>query len=109
MELTLNKRRYRFIERDFMFNTIKCSTEFLSDQQINDILDEHEWCDLTFIFDIRDYGINTIIHDNKTNCDVAYADLNGNAMQFYHNKIMELSKKDVLEYIRNLLTNKKAV
>lgn len=105
----MDRRRYRYIEREAVFNRVKKSTVYLSREQINNILDEHEWCDLTFLFDIRDHGITVTVIDNDTECDVAIADLNGNAKQFYHSMIRKLSKKDVLEYIKEMLTSKKAV
>lgn len=105
----MDRRRYRYKEREIVFKRVKNSTEYLNDEQINEILNEHSWSDLTFLFDIRGHGINVIITDNDTNCDVALADLNYNAKHFYHNMMRELSKRDVLEYIRDLLGIQKAV
>ncbi|GAB6989459.1 hypothetical protein [Paenibacillus pini] len=105
----MNRRIYNYIERDAVFNRVRKSTEYLSDADIHAILDEHTWCDLTFHFDIRKYGIIVNITDNNTECDVALADLNANAKHFYHDMMRQLKDQDILEYIKEMLSNKQAI
>lgn len=107
----MSLKRYRYIERDDVFQKMRNSVEVMSDDEINEYLDKFEtWRDLTFIFDVRDgHVVNTIITDNDTNYSVALADLNGNAKNFYHEMVRKITSKDVLQYIRELLYNKRAV
>lgn len=97
----------RFIERDFMFEHIRKSTEYLTNDQINTVLDEHSWDDLTFIFTIDGGRLKyTIIIDNNTECDRALADLNRNSRKFYEQQVRELTSVKSIEWIKNILYKK---
>ncbi|OME55462.1 hypothetical protein BSK59_13370 [Paenibacillus odorifer] len=99
----MTRKKYRFNEREFLFNHLKKSTEFLTDNQINKILDEHKWRDLNFLFIVDNNNVQVIITDNQTGCDVALEDLNSNAKHFYHTIKRKLSKRDLADYIKLLL------
>lgn len=106
----MKRIRLRFIEREYVFNRIKESTEFLTDTAINKLLDEHRWQDLTFIFTEQTPGlVHTIIVDNDTGCDVAKIDLNLYAREFYSKQINKLTYQNVIQNIKNKLYKKDVV
>lgn len=99
--------RLRFDERECLFTRIRSNSEFISDDDIYQIVDEFEWCDLTFIFDERPSGyIKTVVIDNVSGCDVALDDLNPLAKDFYLYHLNKLSRKNAIEKIRRVLYEK---
>ncbi|OME97323.1 hypothetical protein BK127_40905 [Paenibacillus sp. FSL H7-0331] len=56
----------RFDERAHMYNIIKNNSEYITDAEINSILDEHNYCDVTFKFIPTATGFRTLIIDNST-------------------------------------------
>jgi hypothetical protein len=72
----------RFIERDYFKRIMKSDSEFISDQQMDAILDIADcyWADLTFKF--YDNG-TLIIIDNDTDLEVPLQELRGASYDFY--------------------------
>ncbi|MCR8641488.1 hypothetical protein NV379_02350 [Paenibacillus sp. N1-5-1-14] len=81
----------RLIERDYMFKKIKNNSEYIADDQINKLLDEHSWCDLTFRFIEKVTGYKIIVLDNDTGTEVAIDDLNRVAYDFMIRNVESLS------------------
>ncbi|ALS22238.1 hypothetical protein [Paenibacillus naphthalenovorans] len=95
----------RFIEREYVFNIEKKNNPYISDEQINNMLDsmDLDWCDLTFKFFERKNGWDTVIIDNNTNNRVVIDELNGFAFDFYIRQIKELSITRARKEIREKL------
>lgn len=109
MNSPVNRRRIRFIERDYIFQFIKQNSKYLTENDINKMLDELDWADYTFVFDIKPESIKTVIIDNKTGLDVALIDLNDFAKQFYHVQILKIKNDSPIERIRGILKMGRAV
>ena len=92
----------RFIERDYMYNFIKKRSLYLTEQHIESILDEHDWCDLTFRFIQREHGMKVIITNNDTECDVALADLSPAAHDFYMKEMSKLAISKAQKAIKEI-------
>ncbi|WP_216624626.1 hypothetical protein [Paenibacillus foliorum] len=75
-------KNVRFIERDYYKNLMVTNSEFITDCQIEKILDTADsyWLDLTF--KCFDNG-SMIIIDNHTELQVSLHDLKGAAYDFY--------------------------
>lgn len=103
MEYPINRQRIRFIEYDYIYSKIKRYTEFLDDEAIEVMLGDHQWDDLTFIFDIRPHGVKTLVFDNIADHEMALADLSFNANQFYQCKMKEFNKQNPIQRIKDIL------
>jgi len=78
----MNSKKVRFIERDYYRTLMVNNSSYLSDSQIEKILDAAgtQWADLTFKF--FDDGSLTII-DNDTDQHVPLKELKGATYDFY--------------------------
>ncbi|GAA4857268.1 hypothetical protein GCM10023310_40480 [Paenibacillus vulneris] len=78
----MNSKKVRFIERDYYRTLMVNNSSYLSDSQIDKILDAAgtQWADLTFKF--FDDGSLTII-DNDTDQHIPLKELKGAAYDFY--------------------------
>lgn len=84
-----------FDERAHMYNIIKNNSKYITDGEINSILDEHKYCDLTFKFIPTASGFRTLIIDNSTETEesVTLDDLNCVAMDYYLSEVAAISKE----------------
>lgn len=87
----MNLQRIRFQEREFLFDKIKNSTTYITDDTINNYLDEIQTDDLTFIFHNTKRGFHSEIFDNTTEKYVTLDSLNSFALNFYLRQVKELS------------------
>ncbi|WP_039793670.1 hypothetical protein [Paenibacillus elgii] len=101
----------RFIERDYVFNTVKKSKNYITDEEINSMLDsmELQWVDYTFKFVPKSSGWMTVVIDNDTNNRVEIDELNGFAYDFYIRNIAELSVDRARKQIREKLYSEVAI
>lgn len=78
----MNSTKVRFIERDYYRSMMVSNSDYLSDSQIEKILDAADtyWADLTFKF--FDNG-SLLIIDNHTEQHIPLSDLKGAAYDFY--------------------------
>jgi len=93
----------RFRERDYMKAMIKHNSHYITEDQIDELLDENRWCDLTFKFVPKATGWHTVIIDNDTEEKITFDDLNNVARNYYLQQVKELSVKQVREQIRKVL------
>lgn len=84
--------RIRFIERDYLFNIIKSSAEYITDEQIYSEIDQQpNLCDVTFNFIPHGSGFATRIFDNDTDNEISLDDLNPVANNFYLQQVKMIS------------------
>lgn len=98
--------RFRFTERDYVFNLILLSTDYITEDEINSILDEYQWQDLTFIIFRISTGFKTKIIDNRIEEEININQLNPHSYDFYIRTIEDLSAKiaeNEIEKIRLIL------
>ncbi|GAA4880165.1 hypothetical protein GCM10023310_70440 [Paenibacillus vulneris] len=95
----------RFIERDYVYNIEKLNNSYITESEINKLLDSMntKWCDYTFKFYERVRGWNVVIIDNYTNMKVEVDELNGFAFDYYIRQIKELSVARCKREIREKL------
>lgn len=79
-----NGLRMRFVERDFLRNKIKRESTYITDAEIDSILDEHDNLqDVTVIFYPHKSGFATAIFDNNSDTRITLDDLSIPAFNFY--------------------------
>lgn len=87
----MNVQRFRFIERDYLHDKMKNSTTYITDEQINNYLNEIQTDDLTFIFLSKTTGFHSEVFCNITEQYTTLDSLNSFAFDFYLKKVKELS------------------
>src|SRR5688572_24157702 len=88
----------RFIERDYLRIIMKRDSEFMTDEQIDKILDiaDCHWDDLTFKF----YENGTlVIIDNNTDQEIPLKEIRGASYDFYVRKRIQGIRKNLEEKI----------
>lgn len=85
-----NSYRYRYDERIEMFNRAKKSESYITDEDLNDMLDCLEWQDLTFVFITTGTGFRTRVVNNITDELVLLDDLDPMAYDYYKSKLTVL-------------------
>lgn len=96
----------RFDERAHMYNIIKNNSQYITDEEINSILDEHQYCDITYKFIPTASGFRTLIIDNSTEENITLDNLNSLAMDYYLSEVAKISKERAqksISKIRELL------
>lgn len=83
----------RFIERDYVSKMVKSNREYITDEQIERLLSEYSWSDLTFKFISKKNGFQSIIIDNETESLLTVNELEPPAYDFYIRQVEELSKR----------------
>lgn len=101
----------RFIERDYVFNSVKKSKNYITEEEINNMLDstELQWVDYTFKFLPKSSGWVIIVIDNDTNNRIEIDELDGFAYDFYIRNIAELSVDRARKQIREKLYSEVAI
>ncbi|MCM3274199.1 hypothetical protein [Paenibacillus elgii] len=99
----------RCIERDYVFNTVKKSKNYITDEEINSMLVSMQWVDYTFKFLPKSSGWITVVIDNDTNNRVEIDELNGFAYDFYIRNVTELSVDRARKQIREKLYSEVAI
>lgn len=94
MSYTIKKR---FIERDFLFNKIQKNSEFLNENEINQMFDEIEkeveFVDYTFYFTPYRSSWKTKVKDNNNGEYFDIGDLTGAAYDYYVNTLISMVKE----------------
>jgi hypothetical protein len=76
--------RFRFDERAYLYNKMKAESSYITDEDINSILDEHpNLQDVTIVFVPMKSGFLTNFYDNNSNAKISLGDLNIPAFDFY--------------------------
>jgi hypothetical protein len=88
----------RFIERDYFRKVMLENSEYMSEQQMESVLDAvgRDWVDLTFKF--FDNG-SLLIVDNYTDLPVPLHSLKGASYDFYVKQRIKMIKENLLEKI----------
>ncbi|RXZ78105.1 hypothetical protein EBB07_29055 [Paenibacillaceae bacterium] len=108
-------KRVRFIERDYLFNKIKKKSAFLTEQMINEVLNEQKNLeDVTFELHENNTGFSTKIYCNNREEHIKLDDLGKFSYEFYLNLVKDLSvdqakEREYIEMIKHILSkNNKA-
>ncbi|GMX64457.1 hypothetical protein Elgi_37260 [Paenibacillus elgii] len=101
----------RFIERDYVFNNVKKNKNYITDEEINSMLDsmDLQWIDYTFKFLPKSSGWMIIVIDNDTNNRIEIDELDGFAYDFYIRNFAELSLDRARKQIREKLYSEVAI
>jgi hypothetical protein len=76
-------KRVRFDEKAYVFNRIKGDSLYITDDDIESMLNGHLWDDLTFIVTPTSTGFKTKIIDNNSDEEISMEEINGFALEFY--------------------------
>ncbi|GFN32531.1 hypothetical protein [Paenibacillus xylaniclasticus] len=97
--------RFRFIERDYLYNLIKSNSQYITAGDIESILSSsYIYDDLTITFTCTGkQSYTTEIYDNNLDEVVQLDQLSGFALDFYYRKVAEyssqLAKEEVIDVI----------
>jgi hypothetical protein len=86
-------KRMRFIEKDWWINHIKKNSDYIEINNVENVLPEMDYADLTFIFDykVTGNGFTVKIIDNTTEQEVSVDELNNAAYEFFVNEVKMIS------------------
>lgn len=87
---------YRFIEKDYFRSIIKGNSDFLTNDEIDELLSEHRtWEDVSIEIKETNFRLNTVFIDNITDEIIEFEDISKAAQIYTENILRKLRKNRV--------------